>query len=503
MNKHLITISMILILLILVIALFMSNQTEQNDQSLTSNSQAHETTDHDDHSEHSDNTGSHGGWLFKADPFSIEVLLFEKGTTSEFRIYTYVNHQIITPESVDVSMTIKRLGQAVQEITFKTENDYLFSQQKINEPHSFQMNLSARYQDKTATWEHDQFEGRILMDENTLQRSGVGVSTAGAVTLIENTELPGEIRFNQDHLAHVVSSLSGIVTDNRKRLGELVEKGELLAVIQSQELVTLKSDYLAAKERLALANKLFKREKQLRNEGISAEQDFLNSQTRLSEAKINLQQSQFVLIALGIDLSTISALDDFSHFEVRAPLTGTIINKHVSQGESITSERTLFVIADLSDVWVEFTVYPQHLANVHVDQAVTVEIDSLKQNVTGNVAWIGPLIGEKTRSAKAYISLKNPDRNLRPGQFVKVHVKSEEYEIPVAVKHSAIQSLNDQNIIFIHVENTFEMRPVELGRRDEEWVEIITGLDVGMEYVSKNSFLFKAELGKNSAGHAH
>jgi len=112
-------------------------------------------------------------------------------------------------------------------------------------------------------------------------------------------------------------------------------------------------------------------------------------------------------------------------------------------------------------------------------------------------------VGDETRSAKAYITLKNPDRILRPGLFVNVKIEDAKADIPVAVKRSAIQTYNDWQVVFVRVGDQFEIQPIELGRQDNEWIEVTQGLDAGTEYVAVNSFLLKAELGKSSASHDH
>ncbi|MCG8379186.1 MAG: efflux RND transporter periplasmic adaptor subunit [Proteobacteria bacterium] len=464
---------------------------------------------HDDHNDHKHEEqsekakGPHGGWLFAKGNFELEVKIFEKGVPPEFRVYAYIDHQPVKPEEMEVSITLKRLAKAPEKILFSPERDYLLGNGKIYEPHSFDVIINANYQGQSYSWTTQQLEGRVEMDGKTLRRTGAEISTAGPITLQESTDLPGEIRFNPDQLAHVVSPLSGVITANYKRHGQTVEKEEVLAVIKSRELATLKGNYLANQERYALANKLFNREKQLRKEGISAEQDYLNSETRLAEAKIDLKQSRYVLIALGIDVDALKYESDFSRYEIRSPLSGVVINKHLSLGESVTPENKLFVLADLSNVWVEFIVYPRHLNSVHVGQSVSVEIEALEHTLPGTVAWIGPLVGDETRSAKAYIILENPERTLRPGLFVNVQIEDARAVIPVAVKRSAIQTYNDWQVVFVKDGDQFEVRPVELGKQDDKWVEIIQGLDAGTEYVSANSYLFKAELGKSAATHDH
>ena len=163
----------------------------------------------------------------------------------------------------------------------------------------------------------------------------------------------------------------------------------------------------------------------------------------------------------------------------------------------------LFTIADLSTVWVEVNVYAKDVNAVKLGQDVTIKAESIDTTATGKIIHVGSLVSEETRSAKARVVLPDAERKWRAGTFVTVTVVQEEYTAPVAVKREGLQKFRDWDVVFVRSGNTFEARPLELGRTDGEWVEVTSGLSPGEKYASANSFILKADVGKSGASHDH
>lgn len=352
---------------------------------------------------------------------------------------------------------------------------------------------------------HEQEEGRMRMSDETARSVGIAVETAGPRRIDATLQLQGEIQFDQDRVAHVVPRLAGVVVRSAKGLGDRVRKGDLLAVIESQALADLRSEHLAATKRLELARTTFEREKRLWEDRISAEQDYLAARQALAEAEIAHRTVEQKLFALGLGHAAImrGSTEGLTRFEIRAPLDGVVIEKHLALGEAVKEDASIFTVADLSVVWAEMTVHPQDLAGVKPGQSVTVRATALDAAAAGKVAYVGALVGEQTRSAKARVTLPNPQGNWRPGLFVTVDVVREEKEVPVAVSVAAVQSMRDAKVVFGRDGEFFELRPVELGVSDGKWVEIVKGLAAGAQYAATGSFILKADLGKAGAGHEH
>jgi membrane fusion protein, heavy metal efflux system len=449
--------------------------------------------------------GPHGGRMFSKGDFALEVTIFERGVPPEFRVYAFEKRKPVDSAEVNLQIRLERLGALPETIGFRKEDDFLRSDQVIVEPHSFKVALMAEHRGQAYQWAYEQVEGRVRMDEAKAKTTGIELRTAGPAKIRTTLQLQGEIQFNQDRVAHVVPRLAGVVVSVAKNLGDQVKKGELLAVLESQALADLKSEHHATQTRLEMARGTFEREKRLWEEKISAQQDYLASRQALTEAEIAHRNAEQKLLALGLTHEAVMrrGADGLTRYEIRAPIDGVVTEKHLAAGEAVKEDASIFTIADLSTVWAEKTIYPKDLAVVKLGQKVMVRASDLNAEAEGRVAYVGSLIGEQTRSAKARVTLPNPERSWRPGLFVTVELVQNETQVPVAVSVDAIQTYRDGKVVFGRFGDFFEARPVELGRSDGKTVEILSGLAPGTPYAATNSFVLKADLGKAGASHDH
>lgn len=457
------------------------------------------------HAEAQTAKGPHGGRLFSEGDFALEVTIFEQGVPPEFRVYAFEKGKPAEPAGIKLQIRLERLGAAPETIAFKPEKDFLRGDREIVEPHSFKVMVAAERGGQAYQWTYEQAEGRVRMDDAAVKNAGIELRSAGPAKIRSSLQLQGEIQFNQDRVAHVVPRLAGVVVQSAKNLGDPVKKGELLAVLESQTLSDLKSEHLATQTRLDLARETFEREKRLWEEKISARQDYLASRQAFAEAEIAHRNAEQKLLALGLTHAAVmrGGRDGLTRYEVRAPIDGVVIEKHLGVGEAVKEDASIFTIADLSTVWAEMTIYPKDLGSVKLGQKVTVRASALNAEAEGRVAYVGSLIGEQTRSAKARVTLPNPERSWRPGLFVTVDLVQDETEVPVAVSAEAIQTYRDWKVVFGRFGEFFEARPVELGRSDGKWIEVVSGLAPGTSYAATNSFVLKADLGKAGASHDH
>ena len=160
------------------------------------------------------------------------------------------------------------------------------------------------------------------------------------------------------------------------------------------------------------------------------------------------------------------------------------------------------MVADLSTIWVELSIYRQDLRRVHLNDEVLIDPDDGRGEIKGTISYIAPIGSSETQTALARVVLQNPDGRLRPGLFVTARLILAARNVAVAVRRSAIQTLENRTIVFVREDgDKIEARPVELGDVDPKFVEIRAGLSAGERYVAENSFVVKAEMGKGDAGH--
>ena len=344
--------------------------------------------------------------------------------------------------------------------------------------------------------EHGEEEGQLHLSIAQIESAGIQLAAAGPRELGTAISFPGEIRFDEDRTAHVVPRVPGVVEAVHAELGQAVKRVQVLAVIASQQISDLRSEQQAAQRRLELARLTFQREQQLWQERISAEQDYLQARQALQEAEIALANARQKVAAVG-------PAGAGNRYELRAPFDAVVVEKHLTVGEVVDETSNAFTLSDLSRVWATFAVAPRDLGKVVTGREVTVSAPDLGAQVLGKVNYVGSLLGEQNRAATVRATLANPNGAWRPGLFVNVAVSVERFNAAVVVPESALQSWEEQTVVFARTEEGFEARPVKAGRRDAGLVEITTGLAAGTQVAAAGSFVLKSELGKGSAEHSH
>jgi membrane fusion protein, heavy metal efflux system len=376
--------------------------------------------------------------------------------------------------------------------------------QAANAPEGGKPHEQAKGEHDGEEGEHgEEKEGHIELSPEALKNAQIEILTAGPGQVNVTLSLPGEVTLNQETLAHVTPRVAGAAREVKKQVGELVKKGELLAIIDSRDLAEVQRDFLSTRERLALAEATFGRAELLKKENISAEKDYLAAKQALAEARIEHRSAAQKLHASG-------GAGTSGGYAMVAPSTGTIIEKHINVGEMLNEETRAFTIADLSTIWVNVTVYAKDLPRVSAGQKAEVRAEGITEPAQGTIAYLGQIVGEQTRSATARIVLKDPGPAWRPGLFATAEVVVDSGPAAVVVNDAAVQSVEGAEVVFVQTGDGFEARPIKLGRagytsnpESGRVIEVLEGVKAGDRYVSKNSFTLKAELGKSEAGHDH
>lgn len=348
----------------------------------------------------------------------------------------------------------------------------------------------------------------VRLSSAELDEFGIAVATAGPGTLNVAMTFPGEVKVNQDRFAHIVPRIPGFVHSASKSVGDIVRAGDVLAVLDSRDLADTKSNYLASLERLELAKATFEREETLYEKKISSEQDYLESKQSFAEARIALRSARQKLLALGLAEAYIEALPSQAehalvHYELKSPISGVVIEKHISQGEALSADAEAFAIADLRTVWVDLNVFQKDLDLVREGQPVEIVTTSRQLRTRGTIKYVRPIVGEETRTAIARIVIDNQDGSWKPGLFVNGTVVVNAVEVPIIVPHSALITMEDETVVFVQTADGFAPHHVTVGRQNELQAEITAGLEYGARYVTIGGFALKAELEKGELGEGH
>lgn len=208
-------------------------------------------------------------------------------------------------------------------------------------------------------------------------------------------------------------------------------------------------------------------------------------------------------VTKGEVLVTIESNESLQNYTITAPMSGTLVQKYATNGESVQNSKPIYEVANLATVWADFTLYRKEAPLVKQGMEVTVTGDEGKPKSISSISYIAPLGIEDSQTTLARAILPNAPRIWLPGMYVNAAITIKEKEALVAVVLSAVQYMNGKEVVFVQQGDYFEATPVVLGAKDDQWVEVLSGLDAGQHYVSKNSFFLKAELGKEGASHEH
>ncbi len=368
----------------------------------------------------------------------------------------------------------------------------------------------------------DEARGNESHDEGVVELTSVKATAAKIETVIvalaglpAQLATTGQVDFNQDRLAHVSPRIPGRVHEARARLGQKVRRGEVLAMLDSIELGRAKAEYLQAKAREQLTRENFEREESLYADRISSEKEMLVAKAAHIEAEAELRSTEETLHLYGLSENEVASVTyenpGRSLYPIRAPLSGKIVEKHVTVGELVTPERNLFSLADLSEVWVWIDIYERDLQQVHIDDDVDVRVDAYpEREFSGTVSYLSDRVDLDTRRVRARIDVANPEERLRPGMFAQVELTDPHeggggtLEPVLVVPEAALQRDGDATIVFVDLgEGRYERREVETGRKSGSSVEVIEGLAPGETIVSGGAFFLKSELAKDELGEGH
>lgn len=356
---------------------------------------------------------------------------------------------------------------------------------------------------------HDEQEDEgVHLTANQQEEFGIQLATAGSGTLYREVELPGEVRINTDRMAHVTPLVPGNVWKINVREGDHVQRGDVLAVLHSQQLADAKSIYLESLEQLRLADSNYDRIKSLREGGITSVEELQSAERDRQQARIELRTAEQTLHAMNIDEDRIARLPteenlELSHYELRAPMDGEVIHRSLVNGQRVGEEDEGFIIADLSRVWVEGDLYPRDLGLVQKGMKARIDAGFGIPPVEGTLDYVGPIVGEETRTARVRAEIENIDGRYSPGLFVTIHVFAEPVDVEVAVPKTALVQMENEPHLYVQEGDEFHPVPVQIGMENGSFVEIRQGVEPGQTYVAENAFVMKAEAGKSAFGDGH
>ncbi|MBX9569365.1 MAG: efflux RND transporter periplasmic adaptor subunit [Candidatus Obscuribacterales bacterium] len=363
---------------------------------------------------------------------------------------------------------------------------------------------------------------RITLSPKAIEHFGLTVVTVVQRSDIQTLSTTGEIKADENRVFHINSLSNGRVVTDNVMLGDIIHPGQTLAVVQNLDVAKVYGDYIhqahqnkmdinLSETRLALATKNYNRIKALYQEKIAAEKDFLKAEADkeleqetlrgLKEHATHIkEEARAMLAAYGVKLG-----DGHSdHIESNSPITtprgGVIIKKTVTVGDVVSNSEPLYVVGDLSHVWLDIAVYDKQLQSIKEGDEISFTSDSLPGRILkSHISYIKPSTEDGSGTFVARAVLDNPHLDLKPGMLGQVKIHQRHAEQLAFIPGDALQKYGKEQFVFLaEPGGSYKKQPVELAKKVEGGYLITHGLTPGQRIVSKGSFTLKAEMLKGT-----
>ena len=342
---------------------------------------------------------------------------------------------------------------------------------------------------------HEEAGRFVRIEAGMLRDLGITTSAVESRPGGEGAPVLGELRVNESAYAEVGSPVPARALRVLALPGSQVRRGQVMAELQSLELGKTRGDYRDAQARVDLARQSLERKRGLAAERIAPQREVQEAEAELRRAEASLQGARGALNALG---ASNDGGNDDSRLVLRAPLTGTVIERHLVRGAVAQPGEALFKVGDLSVLWLMAHASERDAVRVRAGSTARVAIPALPgSSLRGRVAAVGSQVEVSSRTIPIRIELANAGGILRPGMSATVWLPIGEGGTVIAVPVAALQRLEDKWCVFVPREpGVFEIRPVGRGRDMGGEVEIVSGLKAGETVVVEGAFLLRAEAEK-------
>lgn len=337
-------------------------------------------------------------------------------------------------------------------------------------------------------------------------KAGVATDSPSAANGGAAREFLGSVSFNRNHLAEISPVTPGVVIDVLKDVGDTVKAGEVLSTLRSPEIAAVRKEMKDALAEARLAGQTLAREQDLFNREISARKDLEEAQAAAALRQSAIDEARQHFFSLGLsdaDIETVMSAEKVEPtLPVRAPFDGTIVSRNAAKGKSVSTGDSLFHIADLSTMWMQFSVPENALASVKAGTPIQARFEAYPGvSFEGEVRWIAPSVDPQTRLILARAELPNPQAMLKDGLFGRVTLAHARQSGGLSIPETAIQNVDGRAVVFRKLEaDLYETRPVELGPADDGRVLVLAGLGAEDRVVTEGSYVVKSELLKSRLG---
>lgn len=342
----------------------------------------------------------------------------------------------------------------------------------------------------------------IRLDSAAVANLKLKYTPVGSGGVSESLRAAGTVRLNEKRVFEVTPRIDGIIVGDPLSLGDVVKRGDTLCKLQSGELAELISVYVAAEEAMTFASLAATQEKKLAEKNLSSTEQVREKELLLTQAVSAHAKALQPLKLLDFNEGTIHQFltnvhgSDYTSLEITAPESGEIIEKDLRRGAAVSHEHSLFTIADLSDLWVDFYAALRDVGRLSIGDEVLVESSVTDKKRNAKIFYVAPIADEQSRTVMVRALLENSDRAWRPGNPVNISITGgKEGGGSVFVPVGAVVDFEGGKAAFVKSgDSTFLPVSLEVGASDGKKVEILRGLSAGQTVVSENAAQLKGHL---------
>ena len=349
-------------------------------------------------------------------------------------------------------------------------------------------------------------DGLIKLTDDEANRAGVKTETLGEQQLAETVELTATVEANPERIAKIAPRQPGRIVSANVKLGDHVKQGQVLAMIESTEVGEAYSAYVQALAEANVAKTTLDRAERLNADQIISGKEYQRAKGDYEKTRAHVQGASDKLRMMGVSPPRDQKGGPVSRFPVTAAISGEVIERKAVMGELAKPEQELFVVADLSRLWLQANVREEDLGKVKIGSRAIARFDAFAgEEFEGKVTHVGATLDKETRTSRATVELANKDGRLRPEMFGKVVIDTGVSRKVLAIPESAVTIVQGIPTVFVEEATGFHSQPIEIVGRSGGKVILKSGIKTGESVVTEGVYALKARLLKAQigSGHAH
>ena len=349
----------------------------------------------------------------------------------------------------------------------------------------------------------------VTLTADAMGRAGIKTAVVATRTAMSALTVPGTVTSNAYRDTKVNALVGGVMRQVTAELGTVVTRGQPLAVIFSAELADAQMRYLSMQAMLQADHQKRVRTEKLAELGAVSRQELEEIIAVHSARETEVAAARQRLLLLGLSADRVAnlrtAAQVVSEVTVSAPAGGVVVARSVNPGQVVNAGQELFVVTDLSTVWVIGDLYEKDFAGVRVGSEAAVSAASNPNSALrrGRVTYIDPRVDPATRTAKVRVEVQNENQEMRLGMYVTVSFETRGGEAVTSVPRSAVQSIGERTVVYVAVpdgDGRFSERTVKVGAPMGDYVQVLDGVKAGERIVTEGSFFLRSEATRSRSG---